>query len=142
MIFRIMLSKLQLFKKKSKGFKTPFYFCMLSNLNVIIYQFLARQVFALKLSFFIFEQKISFSLEELANELNLSKSQSYTKIKSLTGQTPNELLRRIRLERAYQLLETVSAFINEVGLQSVYLFHHISQNVLKLIFENYQQMWQ
>ena len=142
MIFRIMLSKLQLFKKKSKGFKIPFYFCMLSNLNVIIYQFLARQVFALKLSFFIFEQKISFSLEELANELNLSKSQSYTKIKSLTGQTPNELLRRIRLERAYQLLETVSAFINEVGLQSVYLFHHISQNVLKLIFENYQQMWQ
>ena len=142
MIFRIMLSKLQLFKKKSKGFKIPFYFFMLSNLNVIIYQFLARQVFALKLSFFIFEQKISFSLEELANELNLSKRQSYTKIKSLTGQTPNELLRRIRLERAYQLLETGSAFINEVGLQSVYLFHHISQNVLKLIFENYQQMWQ
>jgi AraC-like DNA-binding protein len=59
----------------------------------------------------------SLSVEELANELNLSKSQSYRKIKSLTGQTPNELLRRIRLERAYQILETGSAFINEVGFK-------------------------
>lgn len=57
------------------------------------------------------------SVEELANELNLSKSQSYRKIKSLTGQTPNELLRRIRLERAYQILETGSAFISEVGFK-------------------------
>ena len=59
----------------------------------------------------------SLSVEELANELNLSKSQSYRKIKSLTGQTPNELLRRIRLERAYQILETGSAFISEVGFK-------------------------
>jgi signal transduction histidine kinase/ligand-binding sensor domain-containing protein/DNA-binding response OmpR family regulator len=59
----------------------------------------------------------SLSVEELANELNLSKSQSYRKIKSLTGQTPNELLRRIRLERAHQILETGSAFINEVGFK-------------------------
>jgi len=59
----------------------------------------------------------SLSVEELANELNLSKSQSYRKIKSLTGQTPNELLRRIRLERAHQILETGSAYINEVGFK-------------------------
>ena len=59
----------------------------------------------------------SLSVEELANELNLSKSQSYRKIKSLTGQTPNELLRRIRLERAYQILETGSAFVSEVGFK-------------------------
>ena len=56
----------------------------------------------------------SLSVEDIANEVSLSRSQLYRKIKTLTGQTPNQLLRKIRLERAHQILETGSAFVNEV----------------------------
>ena len=56
----------------------------------------------------------NLSVEQLANELHLSRSQLYRKIKTLTGQTVNQLLRKIRLERAYQILETGSAYVNEV----------------------------
>lgn len=55
------------------------------------------------------------NVEQLANELNLSRSQLYRKIKSLTGKTANELIKKVRLERARQILETGSAYINEVG---------------------------
>ncbi|WP_234989682.1 hybrid sensor histidine kinase/response regulator transcription factor [Cellulophaga tyrosinoxydans] len=54
------------------------------------------------------------SVELLAEELNLSRSQLYRKIKTLTGQTVNEFLRKIRLQRAKQLLESGSATVSEV----------------------------
>ncbi len=54
------------------------------------------------------------SVELLAAELNLSRSQLYRKIKALTGQTVNEFLRKIRLQRAKQLLEAGSANVSEV----------------------------
>ncbi len=54
------------------------------------------------------------SVELLAAELNLSRSQLYRKIKTLTGQTVNEFLRKIRLQRAKQLLESGSANVSEV----------------------------
>ncbi|QTD38496.1 response regulator [Polaribacter batillariae] len=55
----------------------------------------------------------NLSVEELASLLNLSRSQLYRKIKALTGQTVNEFLRRIRLERAKHILENGSANISE-----------------------------
>lgn len=54
------------------------------------------------------------SVEILASELHLSRSQLYRKIKSLTGQTVNEFLRKVRLKRARQILETENSNISEV----------------------------
>jgi signal transduction histidine kinase/ligand-binding sensor domain-containing protein/DNA-binding response OmpR family regulator len=54
------------------------------------------------------------SVELLASELNLSRSQLYRKVKTLTGQTVNEFLRKIRLQRAKQILEKGSANVSEV----------------------------
>ena len=54
------------------------------------------------------------SVESLAVELNLSRSQLYRKIKTLTGQTVNEFLRKIRLQRAKKLLESGSVTVGEV----------------------------
>lgn len=54
------------------------------------------------------------SVELLATELNLSRSQLYRKIKTQTGQTVNEFLRKIRLQRAKQLLESGSVNVSEV----------------------------
>ncbi len=55
------------------------------------------------------------SVELLATQLHLSRSQLYRKIKSLTGQTVNEFLRNVRLQKAKQLLEShQSANVSEV----------------------------
>lgn len=56
----------------------------------------------------------NLSVELLASHVNLSRSQLYRKIKTLTGQTVNEFLRKIRLEKAKQILETGSSNIGEV----------------------------
>lgn len=54
------------------------------------------------------------NVEALASQLNLSRSQLYRKIKTLTGQTVNQFLRNVRLERAKQILETGSSNVSEV----------------------------
>ncbi|WP_276167306.1 hybrid sensor histidine kinase/response regulator transcription factor [Zobellia alginiliquefaciens] len=56
----------------------------------------------------------NLSVEQLAEELNLSRSQLYRKIKALTGYTANEFLRNIRLEKAKQMIETGNESISEV----------------------------
>ncbi|MBU3012833.1 response regulator [Polaribacter vadi] len=55
----------------------------------------------------------NLSVEELASQLKLSRSQLYRKIKALTGQTVNEFIRKIRLERAKQILDAGNANISE-----------------------------
>lgn len=55
----------------------------------------------------------NLSVEELASQLKLSRSQLYRKIKALTGQTVNEFIRKIRLERAKQILDSGNANISE-----------------------------
>lgn len=55
----------------------------------------------------------NLSVEELATELKLSRSQLYRKIKALTGQTVNEFIRKIRLERAKQILESGKTTVGE-----------------------------
>ena len=49
----------------------------------------------------------------MASQLKLSRSQLYRKIKTLTGQTVNEFIRKIRLERAKQILDSGKANISE-----------------------------
>lgn len=55
----------------------------------------------------------NLGVEELAINLNLSRSQLYRKVKALTGQTVNEFIRKIRLERAKQILEKGNSNISE-----------------------------
>lgn len=47
-----------------------------------------------------------FNIDDLAAALAVSRSQLFRKIKSKTGLSPSDLVRRIRLERAYILLCT------------------------------------
>lgn len=54
------------------------------------------------------------SVELLASELNLSRSQFYRKVKALTNQTASEFLRNIRLQKAKQLIELGNTNIGEV----------------------------
>lgn len=59
----------------------------------------------------------SLNVEQLADELFLSRSQLYRKIKALTGYTANEFLRKIRLEKAKEMIENGHESISEVGFK-------------------------
>lgn len=68
-------------------------------------------------------KETNLNVEKLADEFNLSRSQLYRKIKTLTGLSANELIRKIRLERAKELLEestapSVSEISYNVGFSS------------------------
>jgi len=56
----------------------------------------------------------NLNVESLSSELYLSRSQFYRKIKTLTGQTANQFLRNIRLQKAKQILESGSTNVSEV----------------------------
>ncbi len=64
----------------------------------------------------------NLSVEILASQLHLSRSQFYRKVKTLTGQTANQFLRNIRLQRAKQILEkgynNISDVCYQVGFSS------------------------
>ena len=59
-----------------------------------------------------------FGVSELAASVHLSRSQLHRKLRSLTGQAPNELIRNFRLEKAFQLLENQSGNITEIAYQT------------------------
>ncbi len=56
-----------------------------------------------------------FSVEELSHELGMSRVNLYKKILSLTGKTPIEFIRVIRLKRAAQLLKGSQLTISEIA---------------------------
>ncbi len=56
-----------------------------------------------------------FSVDQLAHDLHISRMQLYRKIKALTGDTPNALVRTVRLKKAAQLLHTRQYNVSEVA---------------------------
>jgi len=57
----------------------------------------------------------SFSVEQLADLLNLSRSQLHRKLIALTGQAPNRLIRTFRLNKAYDQVSVHAATISEIA---------------------------
>lgn len=56
-----------------------------------------------------------FNKESFAYEMNVSSSLLYKKIKSLTGQSPTDFIRVIRLTHAYELLKSQNLTVTEVS---------------------------
>jgi DNA-binding response OmpR family regulator len=74
----------------------------------------------LQKAFEIINHKISdtsFSVEVFAEQLTVSKSLLHKKIVSLTGEPPGELIRRIRLKKAADLIEQKFGNISEIALE-------------------------
>ena len=59
----------------------------------------------------------NFSIEELSIQAGYSTMHLYRKIKSLTGQTPSQFVRTIRLKRAAELLSSKSDNISQIAYQ-------------------------
>ena len=58
-----------------------------------------------------------FTVERLGEEVGLSRVQLYRKVKALTGQTPVDLLKKARLERARLLVEKTDKSISEIAYE-------------------------
>jgi len=59
----------------------------------------------------------ALNVENLADELLISRSKLYRKIKVLTGNTANEFIKKIRLEKAKQFLESTDYSISEISFK-------------------------
>ncbi|HEY5918805.1 MAG TPA: ATP-binding protein [Chryseolinea sp.] len=59
----------------------------------------------------------TFSVDVLAREAAMSNIQLYRKLKALTGSTPNDLIRNMRLERAGSLLRQRGGNVAEIAYQ-------------------------
>jgi DNA-binding response OmpR family regulator len=60
-------------------------------------------------------QNPEYSTADLCDDLGMSKSRLYPKFQSITGLTPNNFIRSIRLKRAAQLLKDSQYNINEIS---------------------------
>ena len=58
--------------------------------------------------------KEDLCVQDIANELALSRSKLYRKIKELTGKSANEMIRNMRLEKSKELLEVTEMTIGEI----------------------------
>ena len=56
-------------------------------------------------------------MEQLGGELGLSRVQLYRKVKAMTGQSPVEILREVRLRRADRLLATTEKTVAEIAYE-------------------------
>jgi signal transduction histidine kinase/DNA-binding response OmpR family regulator/ligand-binding sensor domain-containing protein len=68
-----------------------------------------------------------YSVDDLSSDLGLSRSNLYRKFQSITGLSPNDFIRSIRLKRAAQLLKAsqynVSEISDIVGFNSIKYFN-------------------
>jgi AraC-like DNA-binding protein len=82
-----------------------------------------------------------FSIERLSRDMGISRPQLYRKITSLTGKAPNEWIRDLRLERAFQLLRdqhgNVSEIAYEVGFNNLSYFAKCFQKKFGLLPSQY-----
>lgn len=91
-----------------KGFKEPDNKFMLNN---------SDKFFIEKFKMLI-EKDIDntqLNIEDIGKELGLSRTQLFRKVKSITGYAPIELLKIIRLKKAYMLLSTTERSISEIA---------------------------
>jgi AraC-like DNA-binding protein len=59
----------------------------------------------------------NLKMEELGEEMGLSRVQLYRRVKSVTGVTPVELLRKMRLQEAYVLLGSTTKTVAEIAFE-------------------------
>ena len=60
-------------------------------------------------------QDENFDVEQLSSLLNMSRRQLLRKIKAISGRTPTELIKSMRLNKAYELIEKNTASISEIA---------------------------
>lgn len=62
-------------------------------------------------------QETDFNLEEYIEEMNVSKSTLYRKLKVLTGMSPSDFIKNIKLKRAYTVMKEKRVSISEIAYE-------------------------
>lgn len=73
--------------------------------------------------FSISEEKLSddrFTVESLSRNIGMSRPQLYRKVVSLTGRSPNDFLRDLRMDKALALIKEKAGNISEIALEVGY----------------------
>ncbi len=85
----------------------------------------------------------SVTVDTMAQAMKMSRTSFFSKVKTLTGMTPNDLLRRRRLERAAALLAegkmNVSEVADETGFASAHYFSNTFKQFYGITPKRYQQ---
>lgn len=76
-------------------------------------------------------------IDDLGDELGLSRVQLYRKVKALTGKTPVEILRETRLKRAMQLLKTTDKTVAEIAYEVGFATPGYFSSCFKKQFDKY-----
>ncbi|HZX57111.1 MAG TPA: AraC family transcriptional regulator [Mucilaginibacter sp.] len=86
----------------------------------------------------------NFSVEALSCEMNMGRVLLYKKVKFLTGKSPVEFIRAVRLQKAVQLLENtqmrVSLIASEVGFDTPHYFSKLFKkeyNIQPSVYMNF-----
>lgn len=94
----------------------------------------ADQIFIEKINAIVDENYSdnSFSIDKMSEMMNMSRATFYRKFSELTGTAPADYIRKVRLRKAYRLLEdkqqTVTEICEVVGFQSVSHFRKSFKN--------------
>ena len=75
-----------------------------------------------------------FTVEDLAKNLNLSRTHLHRKLKSLTNQSATEFIRNIRLKHAINLMKSGDYLINEIGFAVGFNSHNYFTKAFKKQF--------
>lgn len=102
---------LQLIKSKERFYQTYF-----NSLDLEINATGGNKKILADVIHFINENlsKEDLCVQDIADELALSRSKLYRKIKELTGKSANEMIRKMRLEKSKELLEITEMTIGEI----------------------------
>ena len=99
-------------KHKTEKFKSN------AELNISSLEFTSIDERFLENAIFVIEEHLSepdFDLDKFSGKLNMSKSSLYRKIKSLTGLSPVEFTKNIRLKHACQMLNKQMGNISDIA---------------------------
>ncbi|WP_235853976.1 two-component regulator propeller domain-containing protein [Mucilaginibacter terrenus] len=128
--FEILLSKIQNLLRMQKTMKQTYQ--KQRDVNAKDIKVVSEDEKFLKAALDYIEQNITninFSVEELSRHLNLSRVSLYKKLLTLTGKTPVDCIRTIRLKRAVQLLEksklSIASVAYEVGFNNAAYFSKV-----------------
>ena len=82
----------------------------------------------------------NFSIDSLADQLNMSRSSFYRKIKALSGISPNDYMKTIRMNRAAELIKEgarISEVAQQVGFTSSSYFAKCFKNQFGVLPKDY-----
>ena len=85
----------------------------INNINTIDGQFLKKiqKIVESRLN------DVDLGVNDLGQKVRLSRTQVYRKLKALTGKTPSQFIRSIRLQKALKLLKTTDLNVSEVAYE-------------------------